>query len=175
MSSAACFRADVRPTLDLLREQALFTSAVQDSALSPAFSVQRSSTIHQELAFWQEPKVNLTAGDPEYTLERGYLTLVNQTEMVYDVPQNTTLVEVLGEVGPDGGSSSECHAVLVPKPSWWIDGNAPRCGPGKEFNRTRQTMFLLPVDPAVKYTLHVGSLRGLGVCPINGVRNYHFH
>lgn len=103
--------------------------------------------------------------------------LWSNTELVYPVPQNTTLVEV---IGPAGNYSlwrgmSECYAFLNPRPSWWQYGNFPRSSSYKIVNATDQTVFLLPIDPSIKFELRIGPLGNATNCPLSAIRTYPFH
>lgn len=114
---------------------------------------------------------------PEYSVLDGYLLLANSTEMVYKVPPNTTLIEVLGPVGerPTWYGDGFCYAKLEPKPTWWIDGNIPLSKARKTMDKDELGMFYFPIDPEVEFTLHVGALGQESNCPVNGVRTYPFH
>lgn len=103
--------------------------------------------------------------------------LRNLTELSYQLPSNTTLVEVLGPVGRNNMTSygSQCYAALDPRPIWWRNGSFPLAAGEKAVNATNRTMFLLPVDPAVRSTLKGGTLGWDASCFISGVKTYPFH
>lgn len=107
----------------------------------------------------------------------GGLLLYRTTELVYGLPSNTTLVEVIGPVGNGTlwKGNSECYAVLNPRPSWWQYANIPRSSSFKIVNATDQTVFLLPIDPSIKYELRVGALGNATTCPLSAIRTYPFH
>lgn len=74
------------------------------------------------------------------------------TEVVYEVPDNTTLLNI---TGPVGSGSFSCYAVLEPRPSWW--GELPKLW--AEYRQpTNQTLFVFPLDPTIKYQLAMGSV-----------------
>lgn len=101
--------------------------------------------------------------------------LYNMTELVYKVPQNTSLVEVLGPVGgyPYWWGRSECYATFQPRPSWLKDDVLPTSVSAKVTNVSEvQTMFLLPLAPDVEYTLYLGGVSHQTSCPISAIRSY---
>lgn len=60
--------------------------------------------------------------------------LREQTELIYKIPEHTTLVEVLGPVGRENDMDEgiegdpglfECYAYLDPPPFWWVDERLP--------------------------------------------------
>lgn len=112
-----------------------------------------------------------------YEVHDGYLLISWDSEVIYKVPQNTTLVEVTGPVGTDGNweARSVCYASLDPRPSWWLPNNFPFSNSRKAVNATNQTMFLLPLDPEVSYELHIGSPGSNNSCPVSAIRSYPFH
>lgn len=97
--------------------------------------------------------------------------------MTYGVPKNTTLVEVLGPVGIDGevgDDPQECYARFQPNPFWWSEKRVPVGTSLKHQNRMEQTLFLLPLDPAVQYTLFVGPTNMTMSCRVSHIRSYPF-
>lgn len=112
-----------------------------------------------------------------YDVADDRLLLKNNSELVYTVPPNTTLVEVLGPVGSYDNYTEYgyCYAHLVPRPSWWLSGNIPTSDSDCPVNATDQTMFLLPIDPANTYQLHVGALGTDETCPVSAIRTYSFY
>lgn len=105
------------------------------------------------------------------------IVLRNLTELHYEVPANTTLIRVYGPVGSNDLSwyGSQCYAALDPRQSWWRTNNLPLSAPLKAVNATNQTMFLLPVDPAVRTTLKIGTYGLQSSCFVSGVSSYPFH
>lgn len=103
--------------------------------------------------------------------------LQNMTELSYQLPSNTTLVEVLGPVGYSNMTSagSMCYASLDPRPEWWRNGTFPLSASEKMVNGTNRTMFLMPVDPATRATVRVGGLGMDSTCFISGIKAYPFH
>lgn len=115
---------------------------------------------------------------PKYEVVDGnHLLLWNSTELVYKLPQNTTLVEVLGPVGehPRWVGNANCYATLDPRPPWWNGTNFPLSTSKKAVNMTDQTMFVLPLPPNIQYTLRVGALGQENTCPVSSLRTYPFH
>lgn len=120
------------------------------------------------------PDIQVPDSGPQFFVNDGYVVLLNSTELTYDLPDNTTLVEVLGPSGQGQGweGDSQCYAVFDPRPSWWQSPNFPTSISRKPTNSTEQTMFLLPVDPAVKFKLRVGGLGQNTSCQVSAVRTY---
>lgn len=159
--------ANSRPDYNHLLEQATFVNAVDGQNPNPEFSFAPSFKIlGNELNFWRGRVESLEFGPgTAHAVNNGSLDLIEGTAMLYKVPRNTTLVEVIGQGG------GMCYASLSPQPSWWFNGTFPDCYRG---NKTA-SMFLLPVDPTIEYTLTVGDVLYGGYCRISGIRNYPFH
>lgn len=115
---------------------------------------------------------------PMYHVHGDHLLLPGNAEVAYNVPPNTTLIEVLGPVGNRTSiwwGDSECYAYLNPRPSWWLSSNVPTSRSVKPLNATEQTMFLFPIDPAIAFELRVGALGNTTTCPVSAFRTYPFH
>lgn len=110
--------------------------------------------------------------------------LREQTELVYDIPEHTTLVEVLGPVGRENDMDDgidgdpglfECYAYLDPPPFWWTPQRLPTSLALKPQNDIRRTLFLLPIDPAVRHKLHIGPTTDRMRCPVSHIRSYSYY
>lgn len=149
--------------------------------MSPFMAVSYGQ-MTEELRYMNEqrqepvPTFGIPTTGPEYFVTEGHVVLANHTELVYQVPKNTTLVEVLGPSGTNARwlGNSMCYAYLNPRPSWWKYGNPPVSVSRKALDATNQTMFLLPIDPEVGYEVRIGGL-GSTNCPLSGIRTYPFH
>lgn len=153
----------------------------QSGDLSPYLSVH-SSSVTKELG-----QTYAMMGLPEpffggstwgnYHVYDDQLLISWSSEVTYKVPQNTTLVEVIGPVGTNANwsASSICYAFLDPRPSWWLPNNFPFSNSRKAVNATNQPIFLLPIDPEIWYELHIGSLGVNNTCPVSAIRTYPFH
>lgn len=173
--------ADPRPDFNALKTQARYVDIIQNSTVTSDLSFENCS-IPEELQVMSEVIAGQTLvenyrphGPPTHNILDGYLLIGKTTEAVYKVPQNTTLVEVLGPVGdhPDWEGFSTCYATFDPKPSWW-NGLIPSTMSYKYINVNNQTLFLLPIDPTIDFTLRIGAA-GNDTCPISGIRTYPFH
>lgn len=122
--------------------------------------------------------INEFGAVPTYYEVNGTMVLSKNAELVYSLPFNTTLVEVLGPTGTNAEWSEDCvcFAYLNPRPSWWLPSNFPISSAlRKGINATDQTLFLLPIDPSIAFELHVGGLRMNSTCPVSAIRTYPFH
>lgn len=92
------------------------------------------------------------------------------TELVYNVPPHTSLINVTGPVfeSPSAG----CYAILHPEPWWWTTAILPKVKPAKPEYRANQTLMLLPVDPSVTYQLIVGAMGNDTLCSVSGITTY---
>lgn len=115
-----------------------------------------------------------TGAGTTYAVSENYALLSNSTEISYTVPPNTTLIEVVGPTGGENGWLG-CYADFHPRPSWWIEGDVPVAQTYKPQNSTDQTLFFLPIDPTIQFTLRVGALGQGQPCGISGFRTYPFH
>lgn len=107
-----------------------------------------------------------------------------QTELIYEVPEHTTLVEVLGPVGRENDMDDgidgdpglfECYAYLDLQPFWWSPKRLPTSLSLKPQNDIQRTLFLLPVDPDVRYKLHIGPTTDGMRCPVSHIRSYSYY
>lgn len=97
--------------------------------------------------------------------------LEKATELTYEVPANTTLVNVTSAVGV----GSECYAVLEPMPVWWNLKSVPMASQSKpHIPPHEQTLFMLPMDPTIRYNLTIGPFGNTTKCHIGGVTSYSF-
>lgn len=159
--------------------------AVENGQLVKPFSARKfashsylNKTEHAE----EVGKMTYQIREPGMWLPSGFepaLRIDGYTEIVYDVPRNTTLLNV---TGPVGTGSFSCYAVLEPRPSWW--GVLPRFEAGYR-QSTNSTLFVFPLHPAIKYELAMGSVgsqssfsvesdTALATCQIGGVTTYSF-
>lgn len=98
------------------------------------------------------------------------------TEVTYDVPENTTLVNVTGPLG----ENFSCYAALKPAPSWWKSDDGPLLGTMGFSNarpevRESETFLVLPLDPTVKYELAMGGDTNVSAkCNVGGITSYSF-
>lgn len=104
-----------------------------------------------------------------YDIKNGTVVLGHLTELVYEVPANTSLINI---TGPVYDADSSCYAYLDPEPWWWNGGVVPSADPSKPLYRPEQTLLILPTDPAVEYRLIVGS--GAAECAVSSVVTYSY-
>lgn len=176
---------NVRPSFTALLSQAQTLRVVHGTnEISPYMRTSLCSEADElgmqyELLSKQHVGSAFTAGPgfPNFHFNNGHLVLENSTELIYTVPSNTTLIEVLGPVGDysDWSGLSRCYAVLNPRPRWWQKPNFPLSVSQKFVNASDQTMFLLPIDPAIEYEVRVGSYGNETSCPVSAIRTYPFH
>lgn len=96
----------------------------------------------------------------------GALMLELWTEVVYDVPPHTSLINITGPVSMDTHS---CYARLEPEP-WWWSSSMPMTHPMKPTYRANQALLVLPLDPAKEYKLIIGAMGH--ACAISGIMTY---
>lgn len=98
---------------------------------------------------------------------------IGWTEVTYRVPVNTTLVHLVHDVGPN----RSCYVYSEPSPPWFSEEASamPTVESTKLFNRTNQTMQLLPLDPEVEYQLVFGPWNENTTCSLTGVNSYSFY
>lgn len=93
--------------------------------------------------------------------EDGVLWLSKNTALTYSVPASTTPIEVLAPVvvhgTPGDNRQAWCIALLLPEPFWWTSRRLLLSVSVETQNRIQQTLFLLPVDPAVEHKLYLES------------------
>lgn len=124
-----------------------------------------------------------STANPRYIFkDEETLELRNLTELHYTPPDNTSLVQVLGltvEEGylrtMSGRTSHRCAAILDPRPLWWNETAGPplawQDGP---LNISHKDLFILPLDPAVRYTLKVLPRYNSSYCRINAIKAYSY-
>lgn len=119
-------------------------------------------------------------------LENGIVLQSRETVLEYTIPANTSLVRVLGPslwssdwiIGTEARTPL-CTVGLDPLPPWSASA-AGRSMPvaWQHVHPVRQvfnsTLFLLPLDPAVTYTLKVYPPNDGAVCAVSGVTTYPF-
>lgn len=117
------------------------------------------------------------ASEPSQTISNDSVLLQNMAELSYPVPTNTTLLRVLGPTSHDDdwNRTANCYAALDPAPSWWKAGNFPLSTSYKPHYLANRTVFLLPLDPTVKFTLRVGPPNPAAKCFVSGFQSYPFH
>lgn len=174
--------ANVRENFSALQSLAKATSVIQGDNISPFVGYGATpDSVVQEMQRKDILIIGRTSNfekqKPLYYVNDDHLVLRTNTEISYQIPFNTTLVEVLGPVGshPTWLEHSECYAYLNPRPSWWLPLNYPIATSRKAVNATDQTVFLFPLDPSIAFELRVGVLGNATTCPISAFRNYPFH
>lgn len=172
----------IRANFSAMQSQAKTVSAVGGEDISPFMSASVCS-VAKDLEYMYQlrdrpvPVFERPAFGPKYRVNEGHLLLLNSTELVYAVPPNTTMVEVLGPSGSNAAwlGDSQCYAFLNPRPSWWRTPNFPVSTSRKAINSTEQSMFILPIDPEIQYEVRVGGLGRETSCPVSAIRTYPFH
>lgn len=105
-----------RPSLELLKQQTTYTPAVQDGGLNPAMTVTQGTSNYQELIGMFQQRMETGSSGPQWERNDSKVIiswktigdmvyLRNLTELSYQLPSNTTLVEVLGPVGRNNMTS----------------------------------------------------------------------
>lgn len=178
-----------RPSFRELETQTTWVNVVRDSTIDSRITVN-NVTREQELEQMVLDKgqqdqgvVGWTASQDTQFLDQAVrfvndsIVLHNLTELTFSVPANTTLLKVLDPVSSDEAwtKASECFAALDPNSSWWRPSNFPLSHGFKDMDLRNRTMFILPIDPTVKYTLKVGSARPMTHCQVNAIQSYPFH
>lgn len=115
--------------------------------------------------------------EPTHTVENGAVSLQNMTELSFAVPPNTTLLRVLGPVrdADEWDQKANCYAALDPEPSWWKPSNFPLSTSYKPNSGSNRTLFLLPIDPTVEFTLRLGPPNPASKCVVDGIQSYPFY
>lgn len=159
---------------------ASLTRVVHGKSINSQMSISASTSRENLSRMFGEVETRWPADPPVSHIEWGdsagdYLTLSNMSELVYKLPQFTTLVEVLGPTRVPTGGQGACYATLNPRPTW-IQGFLPAINSTwKRQKLGDQTMFLLPMGPKVDYTLHVGGVSHSSSCAISAIRTYPYH
>lgn len=99
------------------------------------------------------------------------------TEVTYDIPENTTLVNITGPLG----ENFSCYTAVKPAPGWWGWNNYTNLLGVQSFENSRsearpsETFLVFPLDPTVKYNLTVGGYGNeTALCNVGGVTSYSF-
>lgn len=145
----------------------------QDSKLNEGFSIHpRRSRKYLENASSNPPEYWDPLVNTSYSIGNNGVVLDKSTEISYVIPDNSTLVNVTAAVG----LGRTCYVTLEPMPDWWnlrsvpmVNQNKPNGLPNEE-----QTMFVLPLDPTVRYNLTVGPMANDTKCHVGGVTSYSF-
>lgn len=164
-----------------MQSQSHIVMPLQNKQVSKSINV---TAVSRELdaalveAGWSSRMNGHTASTDEMMVEDDVLWLSKNTELNYKVPKNTTLIQVLGPVGVHGtlgDNRQECLAHLQPPPFWWTNKRLPLSVSLKPQNRVQQTLFVLPVDPAVEHKLYLTSSDPNVTCRVSHIRSYPFH
>lgn len=176
--------SNTSPNFTALQSQVKTVSVLNETnQLNPLLSTSPCSAAEELGIGWElttgEPVGDLFTAkiDPVFQANHSHLELLNNTELVYTVPSNTTLIEVLGPVGNYSAWEvrSQCYALLNPRPRWWQKTNIPISRSFKDKNATDQTVFLLPIDPGIAHELRIGALGNPGLCPVSAIKTYPYH
>lgn len=140
-------------------------------------------TVHpfasSEYVTLEDNRVNVLKGSGvDYSSIDNGIQVREFTELTYDVPENTTLLNITGPLG----QNFSCYAALKPIPAWWKPRtDVPLLGT-QQFsshraeNRSSETFLVLPVDPTVKYKLSMGGYSNYSAkCNVGGVTSYSFY
>lgn len=165
-----------------LQSQATTLTVVEGQKLNPRVGCETCSVLSElkemtTLLQWKATFERPFKGAMYSVIKNSHVLLFNSTELVYTLPKNTSLVEVLGPVGTYSNwvGQSQCYATLDPRPPWWNGTNFPLSTAKKMINATDQTVFMLPLPPNIRYTLRVGSFGQENSCSISALRTYPFH
>lgn len=104
------------------------------------------------------------------------IQLRTYTEVTYDIPANTTLVNITGPLG----EPFSCYTAVKPAPAWWgwsnynnklgyllVSSHRPEV--------RSETFLVFPLDPTVKYNLSMGGDGNkTALCNVGGVTSYSF-
>lgn len=182
MSDSAAAELIFRPDFASWQRQAVTINLAQGSSLNPEVDATTCSAIHELRNMTKsrfgpggKPFVfERPAFGPKYSVLDNHVVLYNSSEIIYKVPRNTSLVQVLGPVGNHSAwiGNSECYATFSPRPPWWMESSFPLSTSRKLIEGTDQTMFFLPIPPNIEYTLRVGGLGQDTSCPVSGIRTY---
>lgn len=184
MSDMASSSANQSSDFEELKTQSTYISAIQDDRPHPDMKFQtcnmtQSITTMYSISNKEPPTFAAPALGPKYSVLDDHIILANSTEMVYQVPRNTTLLEVLGPVGTNDAwvGRSLCYVYLDPKPSYWAPPVAWSTSTKKKLHNyvANQTMFLIPLPPDTQYSVRVGNMGQDTTCPVGGFRSYPFH
>lgn len=182
----ACAAADASSDFEQLKNQSTYTATVRGAGPHPDLRFDTCTVADALRAMYGNRTSGVpTFGDPsagpKYSVVDDHVVLANSTELVYKLPRNTSVLEVLGPVGSNAAwlGRAMCYAVLDPRPPYWsADITIPWSTSVKyrmDGNRTNETMFFFPLPPDKEYTVRVGNLGQESRCPVGGFRSYPFH
>lgn len=112
-----------------------------------------------------------------YSMIDNGIQVLDYTEVTYDVPANTTLLNITGPLG----QNFSCYAALKP-PGPWLTGktSSPLLGvmtfsSQRPEVRASETFEVVPLDPTVKYELSIGGYSNYSAkCNIGGITSYSY-
>lgn len=112
--------------------------------------------------------------EAKYSLSDGQTVVLEQmSEIQYAVEKNMSLIHVRGPVRMERENLSVCAAVLEPRPSWWDETAGPtvawEAGP---LNISFKALFILPIDPTVRYTLKIMPRYPDTVCSVSELTTF---
>lgn len=179
MSLILAQAADIRGSMELWERHATHLPVI------PAAGFNTSSSTTP----WRTPwRLDGNNGNNATTriLENGIVLQSPETVLEYTVPANSSLVRVLGPslwssdwiIGTEARTPL-CTVGLDPLPPWSASaGGRSMPVAWQHVHPVRQvfnsTLFLLPLDPAVTYTLKVYPPNDGAVCAVSGVTAYPF-
>lgn len=179
-------RADYSPSLDLWESQATYFPALVDSKNAPGMRTARfeSGNLLYNSGHPSEP--GRAPGDTEAPLYWGdSMVLQSLLELRFDLPEDTALVSVQGPIGSDPEwykgayerATPLCTYLLDPQPSWInsstpVKDRYPLAWQEASKNEPNQTLFLVPLDPSVKYQMKVLPRYNYSVCVVSGFNVY---
>lgn len=166
-------RTDIcRPTEEALRSQARTLSTVKEGKADLNSYELRDFASQDYLLSISDMQIDKFSAIPpqHHDIVNDSLALSFYTELVYNVPSHTSLINVTGPVF--NGSDAGCYAVLHPEPWWWNSEMVPRANPAKPECRADQTLFMLPTDPSVTYQLVIGARGNDTICSVSGITTY---
>lgn len=162
------------PSIEAWRRSATEVPLIQDNAQHPllSFATFSSSEVIKDTSASQRKPLY------DYVNEER-VVLRNLTELHFTPPDNTSFVEVQGPIRNDEyywgvrDRNMSCAAILDPLPPWWNTTAGPplawQFGP---VNISHRPMFLLPLDPTVRYTIKVLPRYNTSICSVNKFTAY---
>lgn len=188
--------SDTSTTPDMWEKQSRYSPVAKYGAITLDMKVQsfNSSNIIPDAGqpFW------LGSSGEVAEVSGNDLVLESLMELVFAPPANTSLVRVLGPVGPNiqqlkttpfDPELPVCVALLDPAPPWLqstlsmelehfvmeLAYNWPMAWQAFPRNFTNTTLFLLPLDPTVQYKVKILPRRNTTLCVVSGFQTYPFH